>query len=445
MLLMSKFNFFDLIRKIEPKKTPRSVKNFGLFLESKIYYRKYKELISQLKLVAVTGTDGKTTTSTMIYEILRDRGLKTGLISTISAKIGNDDLDTGFHVTTPSPRELFQYLAMMRKRGIEVVVLEVTAHAIAQGRINGLKFDTVVYTNITRNEHLDYFKTYKRYLGTKAKLISKKYLKKGGNVILNRDDESYKHLVECTKKRDVQVYFYGMSEADKAKLESNIYPEFNIFISGDVSEARFSKTPMVKMKVLGTYNVYNSLAAACVGFTFKIPDQQIAETLNNFQTPEGRMNILQSHPFFAIVDFAHTPNALMQALMSAKNLVKKNGKLICIFGCASERDVSKRPIMGAIADQYADVILLVPEDPRNEDVEKINKEIKGKLKSKKFKCFNEMDVNSRRTAIRYAMTRLAQPGDVVIALGKGHEKTINFYGEEFPWNDSDEIKKYIKI
>lgn len=436
-------NLLHKLRSFESKILPRSIKNLGLLIESQFYFQKYKFHINKLRIIAVTGTQGKTTTSTMIYEVFQTSGYRVGLISTISAKIGSEDLDTGFHVTTPSPKNLYKYLKLMSDKEIEIVVLEVTAHAIDQNRIHGLKFETVVYTNITDNEHLDYFKTYQNYLATKSTIMTQQYLNKGGTTIINMDDQSYIPLKNIFKQReDIKIIEYGVDKELKDNLLSQIYPSFNIEEHGSYITATLGNT--INQKILGTFNIYNSLAAYGALRTFNVKGDVITKSLSNFSLPEGHMDVLISKPFVVILDFAHTPDSFIKALSEARKLITRGGRLISIFGSASERDESKRPILGEIANQYCDLIYLVPEDSRNELISKINKEIIGNLDVQKFECFNEQTILSRSKAIEKALGT-AQMGDVIILLGKGHEKSLSIGGVEYDWSDRDEVLKYAKI
>lgn len=360
-----------------------------------------------MKIVGVTGTDGKTTTASLIYQILKSSGKKTALISTVSAKIGDKEYDTGFHVSTPDGWHLQSYLKKAKRAGCTHLVLEVTSHGLDQNRVFGIPFDVSVITNISR-EHLDYHKTMENYMKAKAKL-----LKLSKIAILNKDDQSYSFL-----KKEVQnkkMVTYGLSD------------------SAEINPKSFSFTTHLP----GLFNQYNCLAAVAVTHMLDISDQDIRVAITNFELPEGRMQTVYKKDFSIIVDFAHTPNALLGLLKALRKETK--GQLIHVFGSAGERDQGKRPMMGEASATYSDQIILTAEDPRFENVEDIIKDIKQGIKSS-AKVHEFID---RQEAIAYAVS-LAKKDDIVVITGKGHEKTMNFNGRELPWSDFEAVKTALK-
>ncbi|HNZ70790.1 MAG TPA: UDP-N-acetylmuramyl-tripeptide synthetase [Candidatus Dojkabacteria bacterium] len=446
----------------------------------------FKIDFEKMKYIGVTGTDGKTTTSTMIYHTLLKLGYKPGLISTVSAKIGDKEIDTGFHTTTPSSQELFKLIKTMEQEGCSHAIIESTSHGLAMGRLAGIKFDTVAYTNIT-NEHLDYHKTWENYALAKSRLITE-HLKNGGKVILNYDDKkSYDFLtniINNTGRKDIvklsysrlsdskdidKINYIALNNAGKKSEDGNI--SYTLVTRNDSIKSLDFKTDLVdslinlipvEMQILGEYNISNSLAA--IATIQQITDNSIAEiiqALSFFETIKGRMEVVQKAPFMVIVDFAHTPNALENALKSAKALLKDNNKLISVFGCAGKRDPSKRGPMGEISGTIADVTILTAEDPRSESLKAINDEIEvGFTKSLKTVNSSSSDETSlphqlirfdddtqnvkvRRDALIKAFD-IANNGDIVIICGKAHEQSLCFGNTEYPWNDIDEAKKLLK-
>lgn len=366
----------------------------------------------KLKVIGVTGTDGKTTTVNMIYKILKDNGRKVSMVSTINASVGGKVYDTGFHVTSPPPEDVQKYLSLALKNKDEYFVLEVTSHALDQFRVWGVPFEVVVITNVT-HEHLDYHGTFKKYLQAKAMI-----LKSAKMAVLNKDDENFKYL-----KKQVRgdIVTFGKSlEADYC-LDDFDY----------------------KLAIPGEYNLLNALAATAVANQLGLSEKEIKKALERFNTLSGRMEeVKNSKGIQIMVDFAHTPNALQNALITLKK--ETQGKLISVFGCASERDVKKRPLMGQISAKIADITILTSEDPRFEDPDKIMDEIQrgaAAIGAKLNKdLFREAD---RLKAIKLALG-MAKRGDVVGIFGKGHERSMNIKGKEIPWSDTDKVKTALK-
>ena len=360
-----------------------------------------------MRVVGVTGTDGKTTTASLIYQILKASGKKVALISTVSAKIGDKEYDTGFHVSTPDGWHLQSYLKKAKMAGCTHLVLEVTSHGLDQNRVFGIHFDVSVITNISR-EHLDYHKTMENYMKAKAKL-----LKMSKTAILNIDDQSYSFLNKEVQNK--KVVTYGLSD------------------SAEINPKNFSFTTTLP----GLFNQYNCLAAVAVTRMLDISDQDIREAITNFEPPEGRMQTVYKKDFSIIIDFAHTPNALVGLLSALKKETK--GQLIHVFGSAGERDQGKRPLMGKASATFSDQIILTAEDPRHENVEDIIKDIKQGIKS----SAKVHEIVDRQDAISYAVS-LAKKDDIVVITGKGHEKTMNFKGRELPWSDFEAVKTALK-
>ncbi|MDO8638467.1 MAG: Mur ligase family protein [Candidatus Daviesbacteria bacterium] len=364
-----------------------------------------------MTIIGVTGTDGKTTTTNMIYQILKAAGKKASMVSTINAVIGGYDYDTGFHVTSPEPKDVQKYAKMARDYGDQYLILEVTSHGLDQFRFWGIKFNIGVITNIT-HEHLDYHQTWENYFQAKAELI-----KAVKTAVLNQDEKHFDRLSQQTAGK---VISFGFSK------------------TADFNPASFS----LKMKILGEYNLLNGLAAAAVAVNLGIDRPIIKKTLENFSNLEGRMEeVKNSQGIKVIVDFAHTPNALQQALKTLRK--ETHGKLISVFGCAGLRDVDKRAMMGKISTSLADITVVTAEDPRGL-LENINKQIISGI-DKKFKEDKDYFViEDREKAIEFAIKKLAKNGDTVGIFGKGHETSMNYDGKtEIPWLDAKVAQKYL--
>lgn len=368
----------------------------------------------KLKVIGVTGTDGKTTTSSLIYHILTTAGFKASLITSVSAKIGDKEYDTGFHVTTPDPKAVQKFIKKAVSVGSEYLVLETTSHALDQNRVFGCNYLMAVITNVT-HEHLDYHKTYENYVKTKAKLFKKvKY------SVINIDDKSYDYL---KKVASGQIITYGLNR-------------------GNYNLRNFK----FETRLPGTYNKYNCLAAISAAKSLRIDDSTIKKALSSFKPVLGRMDEVKNNQSASrrikiIIDFAHTPNALEVALKTAKGMIKNNGKLISVFGSAGLRDQTKRPLMGKAASASADVIILTAEDPRTERLNDIINQIAQGIKETKVKLYK---IPNRQEAINFAIQKAARPGDVIMFTGKGHEKSMCFGNTEYPWSDYEAVQKALK-
>ena len=393
-----------------------------------------------LTVIGVTGTDGKTTTSSLIHRILLQAGLNAGMISTVNAVIGDEVLDTGFHVTTPDSPDLQRYLRRMVDAGLTHVVLESTSHGLAQDRLTGCEFDIGVVTNIT-HEHLDYHGSYENYQEAKGRLftmLSETREKKQGNprlAVLNHDDGSYDYLHALAKVRKVS---YGLGgEADLTASEIRYERgrmSFRVRMRG------MGIDQVVSTNLLGDYNVSNCLAAFAAAVEgLGIDPAVAAQGIAALPGIPGRMEQIDlGQDFTAIVDFAHTPNALKVALEQARKMTK--GRVIAIFGSAGLRDREKRRLMAEVSVGLADITILTAEDPRTESLEGILAEMadaavgKGGVEGKSF-----YRVPDRGEAIRLGV-KLAKAGDLVIACGKGHEQSMCFGETEYPWDDRTAMK-----
>ncbi len=392
----------------------------------------------KLTLIGVTGTDGKTTTTNLIFEILRAARFKAGMISTVNAVIGGEALDTGFHVTTPEAFEVQHYLAQMVDAGLTHAVLETTSHGLAARRVLGEQFDLGVVTSIT-HEHLDYHGSYEEYRAAKARLFiglanaEPKPHNPPRRAILNRDDASYDYLSSVTTVRQIS---YGLDpQADVRAIDVRHAPDGLLFTARG-SGFEFP----IESRLFGEYNVSNCLAAiaACVvglGISSEFAQQGIAA----LSGVPGRMERIDlGQPFTAIVDFAHTPNALRRALESARHVAQ--GRVIAVFGSAGLRDREKRRLMAETSAELADLTILTAEDPRTESLDAILEEMaagaisRGGVEGQTF-----WRVPDRGEAIRFALS-LAQPADVVLTLGKGHEQSMCFGETEYPWDDRTALR-----
>ncbi len=366
----------------------------------------YKFPARKLKIICVTGTDGKTTTSTLLYQTLQKAGKKVALLSTVAAYIGEEEIDTGFHVTTPDPRQLQKFLRRMVDEGYEYLVLEATSHGIYQYRLWGIQPIIVGVTNITM-EHLDYHITHGLYVKAKALLA-----KKAKFVFLNADDEmSFLPLKKELAKSSARIEVYS---------ENDMLPQ---------SVAR-----AIKNRFTQSYNKMNSRLVYAIAKKLDVEDIAFIAAVKDFTGVPGRMQVVSTvGNIEIIVDFAHTPNALEEVLTFLRKQPRR-GKLIAVYGSAGLRDWKKRPAMGRVGAELADLAVFTAEDPRTENIWAIIRQMKQNLGVFHNKVVSIAD---RREAIFFAMTKLAKPGDTVAIFGKGHEKSMCYGTVETPWSDTD--------
>lgn len=386
----------------------RTIKNVYHLLVAIVSIVWFRFPSRSLTVIGITGTDGKTTTATLLYEMLKTSGYQVSLITTVHAVIAGKEYDTGFHVTTPNAFWVQKYLREAVDHGDTHMVLEVTSHALSQYRVFGIPFRVGVLTNIT-HEHLDWHKTFTRYVQAKRKLLAASHI-----VTLNRDETKiYEQLLPFLANK--KIISYGMHHA------SDVTPQTYPFTT----------------KLSGEFNQYNCLAALAASSALGVEKDQALRAVKDFSGIPGRMEVIIDRPFRVIVDFAHTPNAFSRVLSTIRNGTK--GKIFHVFGAAGQRDQTKRPLMGQESDRYADRIFLTEEDYRTENVQTIMDDIaSGISHQKKVKrCPN------RNEAIRAAVSE-ARPGDTVIITGKGHEQSIARGYREYPWSDQEEVKKILR-
>ena len=392
------------------------------FVQAEAASIKYGFPGKKLKVIGVTGTNGKTTTCFMIWNMLRTAGYKTGLMTTVAYGVDKLKPELG-HMTTVDAITLNKRISDIKKQGAEYLVLEVTSHALSEYRTLNIPFKIAVFTNLT-HEHLDYHGTIDNYRKAKGKLF-----KKAKYSILNADDKSTDYYKTISKNYTTYGIKKGEHQAKNIKLSASgvsyLYDDLNI-----------------KTKIPGEFNVYNSLAAAVVGKTMNLTNSQIEEGINSLTSVEGRMNVIdEGQPFTVIVDYAHAPDALEKVFNSVKD---HKGRIISVHGGAGRRDPSTRFIRGEILGKNSDVVIITEDDSRDEDPEIIASEfVKGAEKAGKVidkDLFKELD---REKAIALAI-KMAKKGDLVLILGKGHEKTILRADGPHDFEDIKIVKKYLK-
>ncbi len=399
----------------------------------------------QLVMIGVTGTDGKTTTSNLIYSILKAAGLKAGMISTINAVLGDEELDTGLHVTTPTAPEVQGYLARMVAAGLTHCVLEATSHGLAQHRVAACEFDVAVVTNIT-HEHLDFHGSWEAYRDAKGMLfrdLTASWRKPGTPkaAVINLDDAgSADYLLAIPADRQVryavhprpaaEVYTTGISyEPDRTRIEVSV-----------------EGTPLsIGSALVGEFNVNNVIAAISTAHALSLPLDAAKAGVEALKAVSGRMErIDEGQNFLAVVDFAHTPNALRRVLEAARLMIPSGARVIAVFGCAGLRDPEKRTLMGYEAAALADLTVITAEDPRSESLDEIMATTaramaqKGGVEGQTY-----WRVPDRGQAI-YRAVQMARPEDIVLSCGKGHEQSMCFGTVEYPWDDREAMRAALR-
>jgi UDP-N-acetylmuramyl-tripeptide synthetase len=365
----------------------------------------------RMRVVGITGTNGKTTTTHLLAEILRANGWKTEVIGTL----------TGSR-TTPESTDLQRLLSEFEGNGVEAVVMEVTSHALELHRVAGTTFEVAVFTNLSQ-DHLDFHHTMEKYFAAKAKLFTEEFSVCG---VVNRDDVHGQLLLDTMS---IASMSYGMSDVTQVRMDAR-HIEYEI------------DGVQVRVQLGGQFNVMNSLAAVSAARTLGITLPTIAEGLSRAIAVPGRFESINAgQAFDVIVDYAHTPDALERVLDTSRSLMSDTGKLIVVFGCGGDRDAQKRQPMGEIAGAKADVVILTSDNPRSESGAEIALQINAGVRasdSHKVLC-TELD---RRVAIGKAFS-IAQLGDVVVIAGKGHENTQTIGTETFPFNDAQVARELL--
>ena len=389
---------------------------------SKVFSCFYDNPQNKLKIIGLTGTNGKTTTSFLIKSILEESGKKVGLIGTQGAFIGKQFFQTG--LTTPDPQFLFKLLKEMVDFGVEYVVMEVSAHALSLDKTEGIVFEVGVLTNLTQ-DHLDFFKTMENYKRAKFKLFEGNKIK---SAVLNFDDEFGSKLAETITVPFLSYSLNNPSDVFAAKIgNKNGKNKFIVNILDNVFD--------VESNLIGEFNIYNSLAAASVAAMLGCSTKQIKNGLEKLFGVEGRLNRFNlSNGVVAFIDFAHTPDGIEKALNAIRELKFK--QIITVFGCSGNRDKDKRHKMGQIAEKLSDYVVLTTDNPRFENPELILDDIEIGMKKTAHTRFV-----SREQAVEFALT-LAKKSDCVAILGKGAETYQDINGVNVPYSDFEVVKNF---
>lgn len=378
----------------------------------------------KLRIIGITGTNGKSTTAGILRHLLDDAAARSASIGTLGVLLGTEGevVPGGTELTTPGPVELQRVLRVLVDRGARWVAMEVSSHSLDQKRIDGLEFDAAVFTNFTR-DHLDYHRTMENYFTAKSALMG--YLKPNGYAAVNADDAAWKALPDTRKK----ILFGRSGRAEVRATDVEFSP------GGSRWKVHYQNESYdVSLPLIGDVNVHNALGAIAVGVTLGTPLTSLASRLSDLPQVPGRLEVISASPT-VLRDYAHTPDALGRALGAIRPFVK--GKLILVFGCGGDRDRGKRPEMGAAAEEGADIAIVTSDNPRTENPERILDDIEKGMKNGRHER-----IESRRKAIARAL-RLSEPGDVVLLAGKGHE-TYQIRGDtKLPFDEKEIVRELL--
>lgn len=391
---------------------------------------------SKMRMIGVTGTNGKTTTTHIIAHLLRSQGYTVGVIGTVHILI--DDQSYPIHNTTPDVADLQQILQQMVDAGVTHCIMEVSSHALALGRTAGVEYDTAVFTNLTQ-DHLDFHKTFDNYLAAKAKLfkqVSASYqVKEGKGAVINVDDAYGQSIVDVTTSPMITYSTEGKGSMNASDLTVTAKSsQFTLNYDG--------KSYPISTKIAGMFNVYNTLAAVGATLYEGLSMEEIVKGLATFTAVPGRFELIEEGQDFAVVvDYAHTPDGLENILQTAKKIVEN--RILVVFGCGGDRDATKRPIMGRIAAQFGDRVFVTSDNPRTEDPVQIVKDVEVGVREGLHDDVTYEVIVDRREAIHKAIAE-ATTGDVVIIAGKGHEDYQILKDETIHFDDREVAREALK-
>ena len=425
-----KNNLTKTARKVLPKSALVGLEKSYRKSRAKIISARYGNPARDLSVIAVTGTNGKTTTVNFLNEILKEAGYRTAMFSTANIEIAGEQTVNDTNSTTATVARLQKFFRDAKKADVEFALIEATSHALDQYKFEGVPIEMAIMTNLTQ-DHLDYHKTMENYAAAKAKLFEMN----PNFVVLNADDEWFDYFNNFATES--QKITYGEGESADVKIEN-----FKLYKKG--SEAKLRIDNNVELEIAtnlpGEFNIYNMTAAAAGAYLLGISLKDIQEGIANLEGVSGRFEYATPGlPFDTIVDYAHTPDALEKLLKSAKEISKN--RTILVFGACGDRDREKRPIMGRIAQDFADRIIITDEENYTEDATQIREEIISGISKKNDKLpANIQEIPDRKEAIRKAL-QIAGKGDIVLITGLGHEVYRVIDGEKTPWNDTQIVRE----
>lgn len=429
-------NIRKIVKTVIPRGLFQRIEPTGHLVEAVFWNVLYGFPGRSMNIIGVTGTNGKTTTTYLIHHMLVEAGYNAGLMTTVAYGVGTDIKQQMHHYTNVPVRELMQRLRQMRAQGMDWLVLETTSQALVQHRTWGVPYSVAVLTNIT-HEHLDYHKTFEHYVAAKRRLFQLVQRNKAGlqTGIANADDPVGASFAAETER----PVLYGVGQGDIRAVGVKLTKSgirYNAEVSGE--------TYHIKSSLAGSFNVSNTLAAVCVGRALGLSRQQIEQGIASLRSVEGRMvTVDEGQTYGVIIDYAHTPDSFEKLFKDLRPATK--GKLIVMFGSAGRRDEAKRAVQGRLAAEYADEIVITEEDDRDCDGATILEEIAaGAEKAGKERGKNLFLTHDRAEAIAFALSRASSPDDLVLLLGKGHEKTIERANGENPWDELGTTKDALR-
>ncbi len=381
----------------------------------------------KIKIVGITGTNGKTTIATLLFNLFRGLGYSCGLISTIENRI--NDIVLPSKSTTPDTLKINELLIQMVLNDCKVCFMEVSSHGIKQQRISGINFSFAVFTNISR-DHLDYHKNLEDYILTKKKFFDD--LSQDSIAVINKDDKYGGKMVSNCKSKKIFYSIDSEKSHHKVEILKNTFSGLEIKIDGQ----------FLTTSIIGFFNAYNLLAIYAIAIRIHEVEEDVLIGLEKLENILGRLNVIKSkNSIYAIIDYAHSPGAVKNIFKSILSIKKPSQKIITVIGCGGNRDTGKRPIMGSISYNNSDITIFTADNPRDEGIMKIINEMSQGLKTKKSKKL--FKIEDRRKAINEAI-QLATTNDIVLILGKGHEKYQEIKGEKFPFDDYKVLENVLK-
>jgi UDP-N-acetylmuramoyl-L-alanyl-D-glutamate--2,6-diaminopimelate ligase len=427
-------NIRKVVKKLIPKKLFRRIEPFGHLIEAVLANIRYGFPSRGMHVIGVTGTNGKTTTTTLIYKMLHEAGFKVGMLSTVAYGAGDDINSQIEHITTAQAGILQRRLHDFKRVGVEWVVLETSSHSLAQHRVWGVPYEIAVMTNVT-NDHLDYHSNFDNYLEAKRRLfkIASRRGRKFG--VVNADDPNAQKFIDAIPRSIT----YGIKGGELRASNVQLVADHSTY-SASIGKEQYD----IRINMPGRFNVSNSLAAVAVGRELGLSKDQIEQGIAALKGVEGRMAVIdEGQKFKVIIDHASTPDAFNNFFSSVKPTTK--GKLIAVFGSAGRRDEAKRAVQGEIAGQYSDEVIITEEDDRDVDGNMIMEQIaEGAKKAGKVVGKDLFLILDREKAITFALGRAESADDTVVLLGKGHEKTIERADGEHHWNETEITKKALQ-
>ncbi|HET6245581.1 MAG: UDP-N-acetylmuramoyl-L-alanyl-D-glutamate--2,6-diaminopimelate ligase [Bacteroidetes bacterium] len=411
----------EMPSELKPKISYIKVKDAALAL-SYIASNFYDNPSSSLNVIGVTGTNGKTTTVTLLYNLFLELGHKTGLLSTVVNKIGKETIEATH--TTPDALQLNALLRKMVDSGCKYCFMEISSHAIVQHRTTGLTFAGGIFTNIT-HDHLDYHKTFDEYIKAKKGFFD--MLPENAFALINRDDKHSGVMVQNSKARKKTYSLFAGGDYKAKIIESQLS---GMMLNIDGQE--------LWVKLIGSFNAYNVLAVYGTAMLLNQDKLKVMTAISALESVEGRFEYLKSkNNITAVVDYAHTPDALLNVLKTIKEIRTGNEQVITVVGCGGDRDAAKRPLMAEIACDFSDKVILTSDNPRSEEPDAIISDMKKGINAVNFK--KALAITDRKEAIKTACT-FAKPGDIILVAGKGHEKYQEIKGIKHPFDDLEVIK-----